>query len=253
MGKNKIQKGLASSKDTEKALKPLKKNMKQGASKAKEDHMQEIPFRLREIMRSKEQMKKGSRKKKKLKQASLVKDTQKSNGDIPVPHFKRKKEESVRAYLGRMEEAARHVLFLTKNQIDRNPELEPEQQEKPADKGKSEKKKQYAKDRALKVQQKKFDKQETRMEKERFIEDVPFGEVSMAPPSFTAKPRKAQDKSKNRPKDLLLNSLLGQRVVSTVKPSMARQRIMEEERQRVVEAYRHMKKLKQQPQEKRTL
>lgn len=44
---------------------------------------------------------------------------------------------------------------------------------------------------------------------------------------------------------LLLNSLLGHTPVSVAKPSMARQRIMEEERVRVVEAYRHLKKQKQ--------
>lgn len=50
-------------------------------------------------------------------------------------------------------------------------------------------------------------------------------------------------------KGLLLNSLLGQTQFSTAKPSMARQRMMEEERQRVVQAYRHLKKQKQHQQE----
>lgn len=38
---------------------------------------------------------------------------------------------------------AQHVLFLTKNQVERQPELEQEKQEKPADKRKSEKKKEW--------------------------------------------------------------------------------------------------------------
>ena len=50
-------------------------------------------------------------------------------------------------------------------------------------------------------------------------------------------------------KALLLNSLLGQATSSTVKPSMARQRIVEEERLRVVEAYRYLKKQKLKQQE----
>ena len=50
---------------------------------------------------------------------------------------------------------------------------------------------------------------------------------------------------------LLLTSLLGQTVTSTNKPSMARQRMMEEERERAVQAYRHLKKQKQQQQEAR--
>uniref|UniRef100_A0A3B3ZVE8 Uncharacterized protein n=1 Tax=Periophthalmus magnuspinnatus TaxID=409849 RepID=A0A3B3ZVE8_9GOBI len=231
MAKNKNNKVIASSKK---------------ADKTSKDHMKQIPFRLREIMRSKEQMKLGPRKKKKLKQGK-----QEGDGDIPVPHFKRRKEESEKAYLKRMDAATRHVLFLSQNQVERKPELDPDQQERPADKGKSEKKK-YAKERVLKMQQKKLDKQETKLEKEMF--DVPFGEVSMAPPSLTVKPRKAQDKSQNSSKDLLLNSLLGHKVAShPAKPSMARQRIMEEERQRVVEAYRHMKKQKQQLQDKKNL
>ncbi|KAJ0001337.1 hypothetical protein NQD34_006357 [Periophthalmus magnuspinnatus] len=254
MAKNKNNKVIASSKKADKTSKALSKKMKQGDKKAKEDHMKQIPFRLREIMRSKEQMKLGPRKKKKLKQASLIKSRQEGDGDIPVPHFKRRKEESEKAYLKRMDAATRHVLFLSQNQVERKPELDPDQQERPADKGKSEKKKQYAKERVLKMQQKKLDKQETKLEKEMFVEDVPFGEVSMAPPSLTVKPRKAQDKSQNSSKDLLLNSLLGHKVAShPAKPSMARQRIMEEERQRVVEAYRHMKKQKQQLQDKKNL
>lgn len=56
------------------------------------------------------------------------------DGDIPVPHFKRRKHESEKAYLQRMETEAKHVLFLTENQEERKPELA-------ADHGKSENKK----------------------------------------------------------------------------------------------------------------
>lgn len=106
----------------------------------------------------------------------------------------------------------------------------------------------------------------------------------MAPPSLSAKPRKAEVKSQvitlcidhmishrtmqmvhkilfpffphfivqKASKELLLNSLLGHTAVSTTKPSMAKQRIMEEERERAVEAYRQLKKQKQQQYEART-
>lgn len=104
----------------------------------------------------------------------------------------------------------------------------------------------------------------------------------MAPPSLSAKPKKAPVKSQvtcssrhsadfvvwvgcgwpcvtplcffiqKSSKELLLNSLLGHTVSSTAKPSMARQRIMEEERERAVEAYRQLKKRKLQQQEART-
>uniref|UniRef100_A0A4W6G2A4 Coiled-coil domain containing 137 n=1 Tax=Lates calcarifer TaxID=8187 RepID=A0A4W6G2A4_LATCA len=218
--------------------KKLKRDGKPKKAK-QEDHLKHIPFRLREIMKSKERMKKGK-----------PEDSQ--DGDIPVPHFKRGKGESERAYLQRMENATKHVLFLTKNQLDRKPELDADKQERPADRGKSEKKKEYDKVRLQRLQQKKLNRQEAMMEKEMFVDHVPFGEVSMAPPSLSAKPKKAQVKSQKASKELLLNSLLGHTVGSTTKPSMARQRIMEEERERAVEAYRHLKKQKQQQHEART-
>lgn len=42
--------------------------------------------------------------------------------DIRVPHFRRRKKESKRAYLQRMSQETQHVLFLTKNQTERHPE-----------------------------------------------------------------------------------------------------------------------------------
>lgn len=117
-----------------------------------------------------------------------------------------------------------------------------------------------------------------------FVDNVPFGEVAMAPPSLSTKPKKAEVKSQvtcyavvarhagflnawvggllyvfpsasvnqKESKKLLLNSLLGHTMASTSKPSMARQRLIEEERERAVQAYRHLKKQKQQQHEART-
>ncbi|KAK9535153.1 hypothetical protein VZT92_007554 [Zoarces viviparus] len=238
----------------ESGQRPSDKKLKQRdgkPKKAKPDHMEHIPFKLREIMKSKERMKTGSLKTKKLKEAISPKGKPEDSeiGDIPVPHFKRRKAESVKAYLRRMDNETKHVLFLTKNQVDRKPELDDDKQEGTADKGKSEKKKEYDQLRLVKLHQKKLNRQLAQMEKDMFVDDVPFGEVSMAPPCLSAKPRKAPVKPK---KELLLNSLLGHTVVSTTKPSMARRRIMEEERVRVVEAYRLLKKQKQKEYESRT-
>ncbi|TNN71561.1 Coiled-coil domain-containing protein 137 [Liparis tanakae] len=204
-------------------------------------------------MKNKEKMKKGTLKTKKRKEviAPKGKPDDPKSGDIPVPHFKRGKAESVKAYMQRMENETQHVLFLTKNQIDRKPELEADGQDGPKDKGKSERKKEYDTSRLHKLHRKKLDRQVAQIEKERFIDTVPFGEVAMAPPFLSAKPKKAPIKSQKGPKELLLNSLLGQTVVSTTTPSMARQRIMEEERKRVVEAYRLLKKEKQKQYEAR--
>ncbi|XP_023120134.1 coiled-coil domain-containing protein 137 [Amphiprion ocellaris] len=256
MGKNKKNKTNESGKQAGKAGQQPRKLKGDGKPKKakEEDHLEHIPFRLREIMKSKDRMKKGSLKSKKLKAAispnSKAEDSQ--DGDIPVPHFKRGKQEGVKAYLRRMDNETKHVLFLTKNQVDRKPELDADKQEKPAGKGKSDKKKEHDKVRLQKLHQKKLDRQETKMEKEMFIDTVAFGEVSMAPPSLSVKPKKAQVKPQNAAKELLLNSLLGHTAASTAKPSMARQRIMEEERVRAVEAYRLLKKQKQQQHEART-
>lgn len=214
-----------------------------------EDHLSHIPFRLREIMKSKDKMKKGAKKVKDFIPKNKPEDPQ--EGDIPIPHFRRKKQESVKAYMRRMQNETNHVLFLTNNQVERRPELDADKQEQPANKGKSEKKKEYDKVRLQRLQQKKLDRQEDMIEKEMFLDNVAFGEVSMAPPSLTSKPKKAPVKPQKASKELLLNSLLGHTAASTAKPSMARQRIMEEERQRAVEAYRHLKKQKQQQQEAR--
>lgn len=63
------------------------------------------------------------------------------DGDIAVPRFRRGKKESVGAYVSRMENETKHVLFLTNNQVERKPELDADKQDMPAGMGKSEKKK----------------------------------------------------------------------------------------------------------------
>ncbi|XP_041672650.1 coiled-coil domain-containing protein 137 [Cheilinus undulatus] len=257
MGKNKKNKTTESGKQAvnpgqHSRDKKLKRDGK--CNKNKEDHLKHIPFRLREIMKSKDRIKNGPKRAKKLKDAISPKGKGQDSqvGDIPVPRFRRGKKESEKSYVRRMENETKHVLFLTKNQVERKPELEADKQERPADKGKSEKKKQHDKMKLQRLHQKKLDRQEAVMEKEMFVDYVPFGEVSMAPPSLSIKPRKAQVKPQQASKELLLNSLLGHNTTSTAKPSMARQRIMEEERQRAVEAYRHLKKQKQLQHEART-
>ncbi|XP_029914535.1 coiled-coil domain-containing protein 137 [Myripristis murdjan] len=258
MGKNRQNRLTESGKQNGKIGRhPSEKKLKTDGKlkKAKhEDHLKHIPFRLREIMKSKERMNMGSSRRKKMKKAFIpkVKPADSQVGDIPVPHFRRGKEEDVKSYLQRMENETNHVLFLTKNQVERKPELEIDKQEMPADTGRSEKKKKYDKERLQKLQQKKLDRQEDKIEKEMFVDKVDFGEIVMAPPSLSAKPKKAMVKSQNASKELLLNSLLGHTAVSTAKPSMARQRMMEEERERAVEAYRHLKKQRQQQREART-
>ncbi|XP_063070349.1 coiled-coil domain-containing protein 137 [Engraulis encrasicolus] len=239
MGKNKKTKEATV---TQKNDKHQRKKPKQNDKPRQNEHFEQIPFRLREIMKSKERMKMGNMQKKKIKKNLAAKPQE---GDIPVPHFRRKETESEKAFLRRVGRETNHVRFLTKNQVERQPEVELEKQEHEAGKRKSEKKKEHAQGRLQRLHQKKLERREDMEEKEMFEDHVQFGEVAMAPPSLSSKPRKAPTKTKGSSQGLLLTSLLGQTSVSGVKPSMARQRIMEEERVRVVAAYRHLKKQKQ--------
>ncbi|NP_001070224.1 coiled-coil domain-containing protein 137 [Danio rerio] len=214
-----------------------KKKSKKNADPGSDDHLNQIPHRLREIMKSKERMKQGFKKKKKDSKPKML------SGDIPVPHFRRRQRESEKAYVRRMTEEAEHVLFLTNNQVERHPEVELKKEEEPTGEKKPAKKK-WDKFK-LQQQKKKLNQQAERDEEEMFKDEVQFGEVAMAPPSLSVKPKKATVKPQGASKGLLLNSLLGHSSVSVNKPSMARKRIMEEERERVVQLYRQMKQQKQ--------
>ncbi|XP_058624316.1 coiled-coil domain-containing protein 137 isoform X2 [Onychostoma macrolepis] len=211
-----------------------KKKLKKNANPASDDHLQQIPHRLREIMKSQERMKQGSQKRKKASKPKML------SGDIPIPHFRRGRQESERAYVQRMTEESEHVLFLTNNQVERHPEVKPKKEEETQEK-KSKKKNRLHKGKLLQ-QKKKLNQQEERDEEEMFKDEVPFGEVAMAPPTLSVKPKKAIVKPQGATKGLLLTSLLGHSPMSVNKPSMARKRMMEEERGRVVQLYRQMKK-----------
>lgn len=51
------------------------------------------------------------------------------SGDIPVPHFRRGRQESERDYVRRMTEETEHVLFLTNSQTERHPEVKLKKEE----------------------------------------------------------------------------------------------------------------------------
>ncbi|XP_077109502.1 coiled-coil domain-containing protein 137 isoform X2 [Ranitomeya variabilis] len=218
-------------------------------SKPKDLDTQEIPFKLREIMRSRMEMNNPKKKKKKPAKKQGP-DNEELQTDIKVPKFKRKIHEPVYAYLERMDRETQHVIFLSKNQPDRMPETEVNEKGKPvtevAKKEKSQKKKDFDRRRLDKFLKRKEDKKETRLEKDIFTDTVMFGEVVTEPPTLTVKPRKSADKTKPGEKKLLLKSLLDK--ASTSSPpviSMARKRLLEDERERVVQAYRDLKKKKQ--------
>lgn len=55
---------------------------------------------------------------------TLEKEARGVDPDIAVPKFKQRKWESDGAYIQRMEQEAQHVLFLSKNQADQQPEAQ---------------------------------------------------------------------------------------------------------------------------------
>ncbi|XP_040606110.1 coiled-coil domain-containing protein 137 isoform X2 [Mesocricetus auratus] len=226
----------------------MSKEKKKVNCKPKNQDEQEIPFRLREIMRSRQEMKKPLSNKKRKKEAqvtfkkTLEKEAKGEEPDIEVPKFKQRKGESDAAYVHRMEQETQHVLFLSKNQAARQPEV----QEAPK-KEKSERKKAFQKRRLERAQQKKEARAVDRLEQELLKDTVEFGEVVLQPPDLTVQPRRSTSRDAPGKKSLMLKMLLGAGGVSpTPSTSLARQRILGEERERAVQAYRALKKLQRQ-------
>ncbi|ELK12247.1 Coiled-coil domain-containing protein 137 [Pteropus alecto] len=225
----------------------LSKEKKKVNCKPKNQDEQEIPFRLREIMRSRQEMKNpvSNKKRKKEAQVAFRKTEKEARGvcaDIAVPEFRRRKRESDRAYIQRLEQEAQHVLFLSKNQADRQPEVQA------APKKKSEGKQAFRRRRLDKARQRKEEKAADRLEQELLRDTVKFGEVALQPPKLTAKPKTSVSRGRPDKKSLMLGMLLSPGSVSQPPAtSLARQRIVAEERERVVQAYRALKKLQQRP------
>lgn len=214
--------------------------------KPKHPDEQEIPFRLRELMRSREALKRPDPGKKRAAEKKQQQESKgpKTPGDIPVPKFRRGKGESERSYICRMEQEVQRILFLTENQVQREPEKEAMAPEK------SERKKEFQKRKLEKARKKKEEKKEAMLEKSLFQDTVPFGEVVTQPPTITSRPRGQGPAKQAGRKQLLLTPRLGQSQASPVSPvspvmSMARQRILEEERARVIQAYRDIQRRKQ--------
>ncbi|XP_052052688.1 coiled-coil domain-containing protein 137 isoform X1 [Apodemus sylvaticus] len=224
------------------------KEKKKVNCKPKNQGEQEIPFRLREIMRSRQEMKKTLSNKKRKKEAqvafkkTLEKEAKGEEPDIAVPKFKQRKGESDVAYIQRMEQEAQHVLFLSKNQPTRQPEVQAAPK-----KEKSERKKAFQKRRLEKAQKKREARAVDRLEQELLKDTVRFGEVVLQPPELTVQPRRSTCRDAPGKKSLMLKTLLGYGGAPPAPAtSLARQRILGEERERAVQAYRALKKLHRQ-------
>ncbi|RMB95247.1 hypothetical protein DUI87_28234 [Hirundo rustica rustica] len=165
-------------------------------------------------------------------------------GGRPVPKFRRGQGESERSYICRMEQEVQRVLFLAENQLQREPEKEATAPEK------SQRKKEFQKRKLEKARKKREEKKEAILEKSLFQDTVPFGDVVTQPPTITSRPRGRGPAEQAGRKQLLLTPRLGPSQASPVSPvspvvSMARRRILEEERARVIQAYRDIQRRKQ--------
>ncbi|XP_012271705.1 coiled-coil domain-containing protein 137 [Orussus abietinus] len=113
---------------------------------------------------------------------------------------------------------------------------------------KAQKKKKKEEEKKIKKLQQKED------DKERVTEKVKFGEVVHAPPNLTVRPKKAKDKTTNKPgkKDLLLNALVQTKAVSPKHRqvdkkgklknlSAGERRQLEKERSDAIAAYKRLK------------
>uniref|UniRef100_A0A8C9FMD1 Coiled-coil domain containing 137 n=1 Tax=Pavo cristatus TaxID=9049 RepID=A0A8C9FMD1_PAVCR len=209
--------------------------------KPKHPDEQEIPFRLRELMQSREAMKRPKARARRAAVKPQRPQGPEAQEDIPVPRFRRRRGESERSYVCRMEREVEHVLVLSKNQVQREPEKEAAAPQK------SQRKKEFQNKKLDKVRKKKEEKKEALLEKSLFQDPVAFGEVVTEPPTITSRPRSGGPTEKAGRKRLLLTPRLGQsRAAPTVPMSLARQRIVQEERARVIQAYRDIQRRKQQ-------
>uniref|UniRef100_A0A8B9BZD1 Coiled-coil domain containing 137 n=1 Tax=Anser brachyrhynchus TaxID=132585 RepID=A0A8B9BZD1_9AVES len=206
------------------------KKQKAGANmKPKDPDEQEIPFRLRELIRSREAMKHPKARKRRAAGGA------RGAPDIAVPKFRQGKGESEHSYICRMEQEVQRILFLTKNQVQREPEKEAAAPQK------SRRKKEHG----------------GRWERAAAAfpcltpgpappsDTVAFGEVVTEPPTLTSRPRRGGPAEQAGRKRLLLTPRLG-RVPPAAPMSLARQRIVQEERARVIQAYRDIQRHKQQ-------
>ncbi|XP_047920524.2 coiled-coil domain-containing protein 137 [Anser cygnoides] len=223
---------------------PRGRKQKAGANmKPKDPDEQEIPFRLRELIRSREAMKHPKARKRRAagKQQQQQQQQRKAQApeDIAVPKFRRGKGESEHSYICRMEQEVQRILFLTKNQVQREPEKEAAAPQK------SRRKKEFQNKKLDKARKKKEEKKEALLEKSLFQDTVAFGEVVTEPPTLTSRPRRGGPAEQAGRKRLLLMPRLG-RVPPAAPVSLARQRIVQEERARVVQAYRDIQRRKQQ-------
>ena len=141
----------------------------------------------------------------------------------------------------RLESAVDVSLKQARTSVQEFPEKESKNKKKSAEKKSKHERLEKMKNRQKKIKESKKEKLE---EKERWTDKVEFGEVVTQPPQLSAKPRKAGEVKKPGQRDLLFlktNAFFSKKSNN----SMARAIVLNDERERVIEAYRALKKNKE--------
>ncbi|XP_069786081.1 coiled-coil domain-containing protein 137 isoform X3 [Narcine bancroftii] len=152
------------------SLGPKNKRQRKQKSNMKPKNIdeQEIPFKLREIMRSKDEIKKPKRNRKTGPKRKFVSGASGPHGQIQALKFKRKKQESVQNYIQRIEQETNYVMFLSKHQLPRCPEMEDKKKEKESCMKSTPEKKKESDKRLRRLAHKKIERKKMQLEKERF-------------------------------------------------------------------------------------
>lgn len=101
----------------------------------------------------------------------------------------------------------------------------------------------FQKRRLDRIRRRREEKAAEKLEQELLRDTVKFGEVALQPPELTAQPRTSTSQGQPGKKSLMLRRLLSPGSVSQpLSTSLARQRIIREERERAVRAYRALKR-----------
>jgi len=239
----------------------------------KGDDFQEVPRYAKELINLKNKVKsnklKRRRKKKKIiKDDFIIVHRDRSDGDVcgstkavkPMPNVvKQNIHESEDRFFNRLQKMVDTAIAEAKVEQKYDIELvnidnKGNAQYVTAPREISEKKQEKRK----KAKEKTAEKKKMKMEDSKFdfqTEKIDFGEVAMAPPIFTAKPRKAPETNKPGKKQLYLKTILGSSNKEEAKNPTPlttkwknmppdRRKIMENERQRAVQMYRMLKNKK---------
>lgn len=242
---------------------------------------QEMPRKVKNIMKSQQELKRKKNKKKlknNLNNEEFRMERGMSKPLKAAPRFVQGKKEKDHDFMRRVNLETKRVLVKAQIEDKYKIDFQEAGSDKPfVKRQKSERKKEQAREHKRKkveaLRQKKLDRKGDFSE---FRDEVKFGEVAMQPPELTARPRKASaDNFSAKPKKrkLLLNDLMEAGTLSSIKQmgdnsvckpktlvkreegktvkrkflSPAQQRITDSQRQRAIDLYRKLKNKKMKP------